>query len=336
MVVDGFQRQVEEAVKVDWLTEWVSLVFSTTNAEDNRAAIVLVMGMMKRYFRYTGGIICGIPSITLLGTKADRQRLVDKTDRPRDFGSEPGDYACRLRRVLTRIVTTFDGPHDAEIKTFWDWMVQAKVRHSITCGEPPIQYMVSGWMLALFYWNKTDWRSNRLAEGRVRGTISPGEELACGGMRHGETTMEALPLGYAKAKFNMLNSSCNIKQGYILGGNIGKRVMAESPEGYGCRMQPPKFISALHFSQTAGPTHIANGGAVESQSKRDSVGCQSGLLHRRNCFRGREEMPAEMWHRTTAKENLTEKSRASRPGMQYASHEQSTIQPLSGWFVSGL
>ena len=332
MVLDDFERELEKAVKVDWLTEWVSPGFSTSTTEDNRTAIVLMMGMMKKYFKFTGGIICGIPSITILGKKADWQRLVDKITCLKDFGRELEEYASRLRPVLTRIVGTFDRPHDAEIKSFWDQMVQAKIRHSNVCGQPPIQYMVSGWILALFYWNETGWRSYKLTGG---GTTKPGEELAYDGIRYGETALEDLPLGYARAKFKMLNASCKIKKGYVLAGNIAKRVTAGSPKRSECHIQPHRSPSALQSSQTAQTTDKVDRGAMGTQSNKDGIGCLSGLLRRLNCFRGTEEPPAEMCQRTIAEENLTEKKAASNSEKQYASHEQSTIQPLSGWFLYG-
>ena len=60
-----------------------------------------------------------------------------------------------LRPILSRIVNSFDNPAAVETKAFWNQIVQAKVKHSNVCGEPPLQYIVSGWILGFFYWDST-------------------------------------------------------------------------------------------------------------------------------------------------------------------------------------
>ena len=53
------------------LKEWIIPNFSTTTLNDKIVASVLLMGITKKYFLYIFELMCGIPSVTLLGNKAD-------------------------------------------------------------------------------------------------------------------------------------------------------------------------------------------------------------------------------------------------------------------------
>ena len=136
-VMNKFLNKVQDSIRACWLSDWISPGFSTSTVDDERTATVLMMGLMKAFFKYAGEITCGIPSITLLGTKRDWRRLLKKIDRLDDFGTEPKDYASRLRPILTHIVNSFDNPATTETKDFWNQILQAKVRHSRACGDLP-------------------------------------------------------------------------------------------------------------------------------------------------------------------------------------------------------
>jgi hypothetical protein len=54
--------------------------FTTTTTTDTITAAVLIIGLMQKYFSYKISLNYGIPSVTLLGEKADwveiRRRLL--------------------------------------------------------------------------------------------------------------------------------------------------------------------------------------------------------------------------------------------------------------------
>lgn len=75
-----------------------------------------MMGLMQQYFDYTASIICGLPSVTLLGEKSDWEVLLAKLNRLPDFGEEPASYAAQLRPILSRFVQTFNTPDKLEIR----------------------------------------------------------------------------------------------------------------------------------------------------------------------------------------------------------------------------
>ena len=310
-IVDQFRDELQCNLKAPWMSDWITPGFSTSTIEDERTATVLMMGMMKAYFDYAGGEICGIPSITLLGTKQDWRRLLDKLDRLGDFGLEPEHYARRLRSILSRIVRSFDNPTTAETNDFWDQMVQAKVKHSKLCVVPPTQYTVSGWILGLFYWHSTGRVNRRFAEGWSR-MAEPGT-LEYDNVRYGETPLEDIPIGYAKAPFEMLQDSGEYYRGWILAGSIGKSIVDEAPEGY----------TAACASSDSNRERFQMAKVEDDKSDRFS-----SLLRFLNCFSGKQ---SKDMHASAARENLTKEVSEKH----HNDDGHTTIQPMSGWFLFG-
>ncbi|KAI0356037.1 hypothetical protein OH77DRAFT_1589515 [Trametes cingulata] len=153
-------RQIHENVVDKTLVEWVLPDFSTTTVKDTTICSVFLMSTLKeaqtppRYFRYTFRAICGIPSVTLDGTKSDWQRLLDRLDRLPTLGDEPAAWAAMLRPILRRFVRAFDGAPDV---AFWAHVVH---RMHVMCGRDE----VSGWLAAFCVWSPTGkW------QGRIRG-----------------------------------------------------------------------------------------------------------------------------------------------------------------------
>jgi hypothetical protein len=85
-VLRRFKFAIQARVKTDWLLDWILPRFSTSTEEDEMTANVLMMGLMQAYFKFIGGITCGLPSVTLLGNVTDWERLAKKIERLPAFG----------------------------------------------------------------------------------------------------------------------------------------------------------------------------------------------------------------------------------------------------------
>jgi hypothetical protein len=85
-VLAGFKFEIQKRVKTDWLLDWILPKFSTSTTNDEMTANVLMMGLMQSYFTFSGGITCGLPSVTLLGEVRDWERLAAKVERLPAFG----------------------------------------------------------------------------------------------------------------------------------------------------------------------------------------------------------------------------------------------------------
>ncbi|KAJ5578558.1 uncharacterized protein N7459_007522 [Penicillium hispanicum] len=128
------------------LCDWIMPSFSTTTTADKIVAAVIVMGTIQNYFSYEMELLCGIPSVTLLGERADWQQLQGKIDKLSTFGEEPTHFASILKPVLEKFVTSFDDPSSPDVADFWNRCV-----HFQSMGSDP-EYL-SGWVTAFCFWN---------------------------------------------------------------------------------------------------------------------------------------------------------------------------------------
>lgn len=106
--------------------------FTTTRKSDQATASIIMMSTMQKYFSYVCQLRCGLPSVTLLGKKADWEKMLGRLERLKTFGEEPSAWYELLKPVLTKFVETFDHPESEEIKDFWQ-----KIAHYSGGGSGP-------------------------------------------------------------------------------------------------------------------------------------------------------------------------------------------------------
>ncbi|KAM0471274.1 hypothetical protein ACHAPX_009456 [Trichoderma viride] len=230
-VIAAFGSEIQKRVKTDWLLDWITPSFTTTEETDGLTATVLMMGLMQHYFEFSGGITCGLPEVTLLGTRDDWVKLLNKLNRLKEWGEEPADYAERLRPILQRFVDTWDRPGSEETKDFWNNIVRSQ--RLFSCGGPP-DYRISGWITGFLHWT---------AEGSLRiprdvekeWQPSPGD-LVLDDVAYYPATLKDVPVGYAKAPLKMLDypSPGANSTAYLLAGNVGvQRLAVTASDGPG-------------------------------------------------------------------------------------------------------
>ncbi|KAJ7607155.1 hypothetical protein FB45DRAFT_1011415 [Roridomyces roridus] len=123
------------------LRAWIIPTFSTTTTKDRTVAAITMMSTLQGYFRYFfEAITCGIPRITLEGTKADWQDILRRLEKLKEYGIETIAWYHLLVPVITRFVRAFDAPEDQENVEFWQ-----KVAHFI--GGSGVSHY-SGWISA--------------------------------------------------------------------------------------------------------------------------------------------------------------------------------------------
>ncbi|CAG7930142.1 unnamed protein product [Penicillium olsonii] len=101
------------------LRAWIMPEFSTTTESDRVVAAILMMGTMKKYFSYRVGLLCGIPSVTLLVERADWISIVNELGKLHQLGNEPARFAQLLRPILNHFVASFDSPSSPAVLDFW-------------------------------------------------------------------------------------------------------------------------------------------------------------------------------------------------------------------------
>ncbi|KAF9478767.1 hypothetical protein BDN70DRAFT_879581 [Pholiota conissans] len=145
-------KEIHKNVVDKELVDWILPSFTTTTDNDTVVFAAALMATLKSYFTYEGGIICGIPSITLEGTQKDWHSILYRLDKLEEFGSEPTVWASLLRPIIRKFVQAFDGEQDAP---FWRKIVNSED----ICGGP----FISGWISYFCIWSdQGEWRGPSL------------------------------------------------------------------------------------------------------------------------------------------------------------------------------
>ena len=146
VVADKMGLEIEKNVVDPELRAWVMPSFSTTTPQDCIVASIVFMGAMQKYFTYKCSMLCGLPSVTLQGERADWQKLLDRLEKLPSLGKEAERWHSLLVPVFQRFLRTFDAPESNEVKSFWQ-----KIAHYIEGGSGPSYY--SGWITAFCFWD---------------------------------------------------------------------------------------------------------------------------------------------------------------------------------------
>ena len=121
--------------------------FSTTTKDDTIIASILLMGATQAYFKYHSQIMCGLPSVTILGEKSDWELILRRLEKLKSFGDdEPTQSYNLLKPIIRHFILSFDAPASEEAINFWQ-----RIAHRTAGGSGPSWY--SGWISAFCFWD---------------------------------------------------------------------------------------------------------------------------------------------------------------------------------------
>ena len=166
-------RLLGENLRDPDLRAWIIPEFTTTTTLDVTVASVVMMATFKAYFTYKFMLACGIPRVTLLGTRDDWVNLRARVDKFDQFGDEPTKWARLLRPVCDQFIACFDAEgNDAIFKSCVDFW--SRVCHKTGWGSGP-RYL-SGWATVFCVWSEKG-----IWQGDVQETYDPatGVGLQC-------------------------------------------------------------------------------------------------------------------------------------------------------------
>ncbi|ORY69676.1 uncharacterized protein BCR38DRAFT_419774 [Pseudomassariella vexata] len=141
-------KLMQESIKDLQLREWILPAFTTTTKVDQTVASVIFMGTMQKYFTYSWGIRCGLPSVTLLGEKSDWVSIYQRAEKIATFGEEPQRWLKLLWPILGSFISTFRDPESTAVRDFWQRIC---VEH-VPNGSGTTMY--SGWITAFCFWDE--------------------------------------------------------------------------------------------------------------------------------------------------------------------------------------
>ena len=156
-VLNAFFEDILKTSKND-VAHLVTANFSTTGRVERMASQMLLMDVMKAYYKYEViDLICGIPFVTLEGTPEDWQKVLDKTRQLEKYGL--GWWVNDLTPILQEFVNASKGKVNTR---FWQDMVMKLHPNQLTtarrsCGPGTQRGMttkVDGWFLKFFPFNQ--------------------------------------------------------------------------------------------------------------------------------------------------------------------------------------
>ncbi|KAK0673869.1 hypothetical protein QBC41DRAFT_298337 [Cercophora samala] len=176
--------------------------FSTTTETDEIAASILLMGSMQKYFVYSWGTRCGIPSVTLLGDQADWEKMFHRCEEflaSGKFGQGARDWwRGGLGYVLSNFVRSFQDPGGKDTRGFWQRVLD---RHEPNGSG---QTTFTGWLVNGFCW----WDEGGGHDpGRVRNGMTRGE----------------MPMGFGRCPVSLWDNGVEIRT-EMVAGTVGVRV----------------------------------------------------------------------------------------------------------------
>lgn len=187
---------IQENVKDPDLRDWLMPAFSTTTVCDRTVAAILVMGSMQAYFSYQLTMECGIPSVTLLGERADYEDILARLEKLCELGEEPTQFAALLRPVLRGFIATFDPAQDVASRAFW-----GRIAHRTDGFSGP--YYLCGWVTAFCFWDN---KGKCFYDVHTRSWFH-GEKNSSDGVKISEHEETILPLVLEGVKYHRVDIS---------------------------------------------------------------------------------------------------------------------------------
>ncbi|KAH8883735.1 hypothetical protein GQ53DRAFT_811321 [Thozetella sp. PMI_491] len=188
-------KALETLVVDPELRTWMVPDFTTTTQNDKIVASIVMMGTLQQYFEYTCGIICGFPTVQLLGEKSDYEALLLKVDKLEQYGDEPKEFASLLRPILRRFILSFDEPGSEEVIRFWRRVFDSD---DSICGVT----WYTGWITAFCFWDKDGYHRHYEHDQSNRYTSDPDvkdtQHLVLDGIRYPGVDKENVPPAWVK------------------------------------------------------------------------------------------------------------------------------------------
>ena len=195
-------HELEKNVTDPTLRDWIIPDFSTTTENDKVVASIIMMGTLQAYFTYTCDSDCGLPSVTLLGEKADWELVLSRLNKLQVYGPEPALFASLLRPIIGRFVGSFDEPDSEEIADFWH-------RVASWHGGSGMSYY-TGWISAFCFW---DDKGRQL----YREPTSTYDLLTLDDTKYGSVDSDEIPPAWVKVPVKIIDHGEDVKAEMIAG-----------------------------------------------------------------------------------------------------------------------
>lgn len=216
---------IEEHIVDLELRRWMMPAFTTTTETDIVVASILLMGATREYFNFKCLLRCGLPSVTLLGTKADWELILSRLERLKEYGEEPAQFYDLLKPILRRFVQSFEAPLAKDTINFWQ-----RIAHFTPGGSGPSYY--SGWITAFCFWDREGKSMYQLGKNSYLSRWAgegPGE-LELDGVVYHWIDSNQVPPGYTSVPAKV-DDNGNEFEATLIAGSVGMRYFIDEGTG---------------------------------------------------------------------------------------------------------
>lgn len=300
-----FARQMSdkmvENVKDPSLVTWIIPDFSTTTEDDKAVASVLLMGAMKKYFDYGFCCVsCGIPSVTLLGERADWVELQNRIERIPELKGEAVEFHRLLKPIARHMVLSFDEPGSPAVLEFWRGIACWEIP-SYQFSGPTEEDKITGWITAFCFWDDKGARNKYKIQG---------DRHCIDGVAYGSLDESAKTAGWAAVLVKVIHKHYDGTilqelQCRMVAGSVGIR--PGKHEEMGVMLDGPEPAPA----EWGAPFRLP----LENKSGDDEVKSDD------------DRKPKSAWQQVSARH------RRIHPDAPPASECLDAVQPLMGWWI---
>ena len=155
-LIGEFASQTKQFAK-GGIAQVITADLSTTGAVERVASQITLMKSMENNFVYEfvyGNWLCGIPSITLMGTPEDWRHVLEKTKKLSQYSLD--GWVEVLEPILTEFIRAAEGHPN---QRFWQCIVKNIQKGELStadgCGDDTESVVLDGWFLKLFLEGQT-------------------------------------------------------------------------------------------------------------------------------------------------------------------------------------
>lgn len=199
------------------LRDWILPAFSTTTQSDTTVSAIIMMASMKTYFAFACETMCGIPSVTLDGTKQDWLEIQKRLEFLDGFGEPTRLWATMLRPVLSKFIAAFDGETD---DVFWGHIASPVHFGS---GSPTI----GGWITAFCaFTEKGEFTGPAPENFNPKGwNIDYSQQkYSLDGILYPVISQKNIPIGSVEVDLKVIEFGVKTYETVMIAGNIGMKV----------------------------------------------------------------------------------------------------------------
>lgn len=216
------------------------------------------------YFTYEVWIRCGIPAITLLGTKSDYEIILAKLDKLDELGAEVRAFTTLLRHIIHEFIATFEAISAGQEPNIDFW---SKICHEESMGSGP-NYL-SGWLTSFCVWDKDGkWQGLRFTdsdpvtfyrnEAQDKMDFFPPafkkDQAPFDTSEYGRIDTDKIPVGFSDVEVKVVETGTSFDC-IMVAGHVGARVTGTSGIEDTLQPSPQWFMFEVEKVKEKGPRY---------------------------------------------------------------------------------